>query len=84
MIVLLVRCKQWLYPESLPQASVVIIFHNEGWSTLIRTITSVVNRTPVTLLKEIILVDDFSTKGKENTDILKLILQLLRQVSAIR
>lgn len=45
----------------LPKASVIIPFHNELWSMLLRTVTSVVLRTPAFLLQEVILVDDAST-----------------------
>lgn len=48
--------------DELPNASVIIIFTNEIFSALVRTIWSVINRTPKKLLKEIILVDDFSDK----------------------
>lgn len=56
------ECKYWKYPEKLPKTSVVIVFHNEMWTTLLRTVHSILNRTPKELLQEILLLDDFSNK----------------------
>ncbi|XP_076004059.1 N-acetylgalactosaminyltransferase 7 isoform X2 [Genypterus blacodes] len=56
------ECKYWHYDERLLTSSVVIVFHNEGWSTLMRTVHSVIKRTPRQYLAEIVLIDDFSNK----------------------
>ncbi|XP_041365720.1 probable N-acetylgalactosaminyltransferase 9 isoform X2 [Gigantopelta aegis] len=56
------RCKDLKYPKELPSASVVIIYHNEAWSPLLRTVHSVINRSPPQYLHEVVLLDDFSDK----------------------
>ncbi|XP_052683470.1 probable N-acetylgalactosaminyltransferase 9 isoform X2 [Crassostrea angulata] len=56
------RCREVKYPKELPTASVIIIFHNEAWSPLLRTAHSVVNRSPPQYLHEVILLDDFSDR----------------------
>jgi len=54
------RCQGRKYPTDLPTASVVFIFKNERWSAVLRSVYSVINRSPRHLLKEVILVDDQS------------------------
>lgn len=54
--------------NELPTTSIIIIFYNEPYSVLVRTVHSVLNTVDSRLLKEIILVDDSSSntvlKGK--------------------
>ncbi|XP_037380615.1 polypeptide N-acetylgalactosaminyltransferase 15 [Talpa occidentalis] len=57
-------CLQQRPGDSLPTASVILCFHDEAWSTLLRTVHSVLDTAPRAFLKEIILVDDLSEQGQ--------------------
>lgn len=57
-------CLQQHPEESLPTASVILCFHDEAWSTLLRTVHSILDTAPRAFLKEIILVDDLSQQGQ--------------------
>ena len=54
-------CSQKVYNiDELPTATVIIPFHNEAMSMLLRTVHSILGRSPPKLLKEIIMIDDAS------------------------
>ncbi|KAI6187710.1 putative N-acetylgalactosaminyltransferase 8 [Aphelenchoides besseyi] len=56
------NCENLTYPDLKLKASILIIYHNEAFSVLIRMITGILKRSPEELLYEIILYDDASTQ----------------------
>lgn len=61
-------CKDQKYSDQLPVASVIMVFHNEPLAMILRTVYSVLIRTPEHLLKEIVLVDDCSFYRKSSSE----------------
>uniref|UniRef100_A0A0X3PIS1 Polypeptide N-acetylgalactosaminyltransferase n=1 Tax=Schistocephalus solidus TaxID=70667 RepID=A0A0X3PIS1_SCHSO len=65
-------------------SSIIIVFHNEAWSTLLRTVHSVLNRTPANLLHEILLVDDASDKDHLRKSLEQYVTNLNGKVKLLR
>uniref|UniRef100_A0A8C3L4N0 Polypeptide N-acetylgalactosaminyltransferase n=1 Tax=Chrysolophus pictus TaxID=9089 RepID=A0A8C3L4N0_CHRPC len=63
-------CLEQQVHNDLPTTTIIMCFVDEVWSTLLRSVHSVLSRSPPHLLQELILVDDFSTKDylKEKLD----------------
>uniref|UniRef100_A0A672M053 Polypeptide N-acetylgalactosaminyltransferase n=1 Tax=Sinocyclocheilus grahami TaxID=75366 RepID=A0A672M053_SINGR len=79
------KCRDRIYPVALPTASIVICFYNEAFSALLRTIHSVLDRTPNYLLHEILLVDDYSELDDLKEDLDSYIQQhLQKKVKLVR
>uniref|UniRef100_A0A914CE23 Polypeptide N-acetylgalactosaminyltransferase n=1 Tax=Acrobeloides nanus TaxID=290746 RepID=A0A914CE23_9BILA len=80
------NCRAMTYPlpTELPTTSVIIVYHNEAYSTLLRTVTSVIIRTPKEVLKEIILVDDFSSRKFLKEDLEETLRELPIRTKLIR
>ena len=77
-------CKQKTLPKLLPPTSIVIVFHNEAWSTLLRTVHSIINTSPRALLEEIILVDDASERDYLGSKLEKYVATLSVPVHVLR
>lgn len=57
----------------MPTASVIVCFYNEHYHTLLRTVHSILDRTPSAILHEIVLVDDYSDIEGLHMDVQKYI-----------
>ncbi|KJH53059.1 glycosyltransferase, group 2 family protein [Dictyocaulus viviparus] len=55
----IIRCPH-TFITSLPKASIIVCYFNESPSVLIRMVNSILDRTPLELIYEILLIDDSS------------------------
>ncbi|XP_036336261.1 N-acetylgalactosaminyltransferase 6-like [Rhagoletis pomonella] len=77
-------CRMMKYFADLPTVSIIIPFYNEHFSALLRSLHSVANRTPPELIKEIILVDDFSDRVELKTQLDEYVKKDFPKVDIIR
>ncbi|XP_045458297.1 polypeptide N-acetylgalactosaminyltransferase 35A [Melitaea cinxia] len=73
-------CRKQKFPPKLPKASIIICFYNEHFETLMRSVHSILDRTEMRLLKEIILVDDYSDIEGLHDDVNKAVNELNNKV----
>ncbi|XP_078594418.1 polypeptide N-acetylgalactosaminyltransferase 13-like [Branchiostoma floridae x Branchiostoma japonicum] len=57
------RCAEQVVADDLPTTSIIMCFCEESWSTLLRSVHSVINRSPPHLVEEILLIDDASRRS---------------------
>ena len=77
------RAQESRYLQPLPNTTIVVCFHNEAWSVLVRTVHSILARTPHHLLDSVLLVDDASTMEHLQAD-LDLYMARLPKVKIVR
>ena len=73
------QCKKTFFTDEVPPTSVIITFHNEARSALLRTVVSVLRTSPPHLLEEIILVDDYSDDPEDGKR-----LEVIEKIKLIR
>lgn len=56
------ECFNLKVSSHLPATSIIMTFCEESWFTLLRSVHSVMNRSPPEILTELILIDDFSQR----------------------
>ena len=56
-------CLHVTYETGGLDVSIIMPFHDESWSMLLRSLHSIIDRTPPHLLREVILIDDASHYG---------------------
>ncbi|XP_069561488.1 probable polypeptide N-acetylgalactosaminyltransferase 8 [Brachyistius frenatus] len=78
------RCLEKSYPKDLPSVGVVLIYLNEALSIIKRALRSIIDRTPKTLLKEIIMVDDNSSNEDLKGDLDVYVKSLEQQNPSLR
>lgn len=55
-------CRTKEYPKNLTKVTVLIPFHDDDWMLFMRTVHSVLLRTPDHLLEEVLIVQDYSPR----------------------